>query len=153
MKTLILLVLFTPMIYAQQIVEVSDTETKIAKNVEIIYHDGKIFTGVVIEQYDNGKPKLFKTVKNGLADGLWQEWYPNGNLRFNAQWKTGKGHGLWKYYHENGVVRQEEFYDMDIPIGIFRTYYNSAQVETISYWLNGKKQSTEKYDENGILTE
>ena len=154
MKTLILLILFTPMIYAQQIVDVSDTELKIAKNVEIIYQDNQIFSGVVTEQYVNGKPKLFKTVKNVLADGPWQEWYQNGNLKFDANWKEGKGHGLWKYFHENGQVRQEEFYNMDKPIGIFRSYYINGQLKTITYWLDGKKQAyEEKYTETGILIE
>lgn len=43
-------------------------------------------------------------------------------------------------FYENGVLRQEEYYDMDLPIGIFRDYHNNGKVKVKSMWLNGKKQ-------------
>lgn len=104
--------------YGQTITDVSKTTKKVVDGIEIIIYQNQPLTGVLTQSYANGKPKSWTEMKNGRPDGLWQEWYENGKLKFNAYWTEGKGHGLWEYYHENGALRQEEFYDMDLPIGV-----------------------------------
>lgn len=126
-------------INGQTIIDISKTEKGIKEGIEITLFQNKPFTGNATESYPNGNPKFNISFKDGITNGLWQEWYANGKLKFNAYWLNGKGHGLWEYYHENGVIRQEEFYNMDIPIGIFKVYYNNGQIKSKSSWLNGKK--------------
>lgn len=138
--------------FGQVTVEVSKTKKETKNGVEVTTLDGKNLTGFVVESYPNGKPKSWKTLKDGITSGLWQEWYENGSLKFNAHWLDGKGHGLWEYYHENGVLRQEEFYNLDTPVGVFRDFYNNGQIKVKSSWLNGKKYGIwTYYSETGIL--
>lgn len=149
---LFFLLFFTSIAFGQTIIDVSKSK-KIAKDgIELTTFEGKSFTGFLTENYPNGKPKSWTSMKDGLPDGLWQEWYENGHLKFNANWLNGKGHGLWEYYHENGILRQEEFYNLDIPIGIFRVFYTNGQLKTKTSWLNGKKYGVwTYYSEYGIL--
>lgn len=136
----------------QTVVDVTQTQKIKEKGIELTAFNGKPLTGIITAAYSNGKPKSWINLKNGIADGLWQEWYSNGQLKFSANWLNGKGHGLWLYYHENGTLRQEEYYNLDIPIGIFRDFYDNGQLKTKSMWLNGKKHGVwSYYDTNGIL--
>ncbi len=138
--------------FGQSIVDVSKTQ-KITKNgVEVINFQGKPLSGFLIENYLNGKPKSWITLHDGITNGLWQEWYENGKLKFNAYWLDGKGHGPWEYYHDNGVLRQEEFYNLDIPIGIFRVFYDNGQLKEKTSWLNGMRHGIwNYYNEVGAL--
>jgi len=79
-------------------------------------------------------------MKNGLANGLWQEWLENGNLRYDANWKDGKAQGLWKYFHDNGILRYEEAYILDIPNGISRSYYNSGVLQNDFFFSEEKNR-------------
>lgn len=143
---------YTSTTYAQLTVEISKSKIVTQNGIEITTFAGKPLTGYLVESYPNGKPKLWRTVKDGITNGLWQEWYENGKLKFNAFWLDGKGHGLWEYYYDNGVLRQEEFYNLDIPIGIFRVFHENGQLKSKTSWLNGKKHGTwTTYNEYGTL--
>jgi antitoxin component YwqK of YwqJK toxin-antitoxin module len=136
----------------QTFVDVSKTKKITKDGVELTTIEGKPFTGYLTETYLNGKPKTWKTVKEGISDGQWQEWLENGKLRYNAYWKDGKGHGLWQYFHDNGTLRYEESYIMDIPNGISRSYYDNGQLKDDFFWLQGKKQGVwTSYSETGVV--
>lgn len=149
--------LFIPLLLSfcvngQSFVDVSKTKKITKEGVEITTFEGKPFTGYLTEAYPNGKPKTWKTLKDGITNGLWQEWLENGKLRYNAYWKDGKGHGLWQYFHDNGILKYEESYIMDIPNGISRAYHLNGQLKDDNFWLNGKKQGVwSSYSETGIL--
>ena len=160
-----LIVAWTFVSFCQSVIDNSKTKSVTQNGIEITTFESKPFTGFVVESYSNGKPKSWKTLKNGITNGLWQEWYENGKLKFNAYWLDGKGHGLWEYYHENGQLRQEEFYNLDIPIGIFKVYFENGQLKSNTSWNNGKKHGiwtfynengtvlkTEVYDDNKLLS-
>jgi len=102
--------------------------------------DGKLYSGVIVENYENGQPKLWKQIEQGRAHGLWKEWYQNGNLRYKAEWKEGKGHGYWQYFFENSQLRSEEIYEADINQGIGLHYHRNGQLKKKTYHLDGKKQ-------------
>lgn len=155
MKTIFLLfIVFFSALSAQgqSFIDVSKTKKITKGGIELTAFEGKPFTGFLIENYPNGKPKTWKTIKDGLADGQWQEWLENGKLRYNAYWKEGKGHGLWQYFHDNGVLKYEESYIMDISNGISRSYYENGQLKDDFYWFQGKKQGVwTSYSETGIV--
>lgn len=109
-------------------------------------------TTIISEQYANGSPKLWKTLVDGKAEGLWLEWYPDGTLRYKAYWKNNLGHGKWEYFHPNGQLRSESFYLEDIGQGIERSYFNNGQLQSDATYANGKKIGEELiYDVNGTL--
>ena len=137
---------------AQTIVEKSKTELIEKDGKKVRTFENKPFTGFLTEYYANGKPKTWIMMKDGLANGSWQEWLENGNLRYDANWKDGKAQGLWKYFHDNGALRYEEAYIMDIPNGISRAYFNNGVLQHDFFFLQGKKQGTwSYYSESGIL--
>jgi len=146
------LVHFSFTVFGQTAVDISKTQKATKNGVEITTFEGKPFTGYLTETYPNGKPKTWITVKEGIANGQWQEWFENGKLKYNAYWKEGKGHGLWLYFHENGNLRYEESYIMDIPNGISRQYYDNGQLKADFFWLQGKKQGVwTSYSETGVV--
>jgi antitoxin component YwqK of YwqJK toxin-antitoxin module len=146
------ILLWTSTAFGQLTVDVSKTKKITQNGVELTTFEGKPFTGFLTEGYPNGKPKSWKTIKDGISNGLWQEWSENGKLRYNAYWKDGKGHGLWQYFHDNGIVKYEEAYILDIPNGISRAYYENGQLKEDMFWLQGKKQGEwTSYSETGIV--
>jgi antitoxin component YwqK of YwqJK toxin-antitoxin module len=149
---LLVFLFFTLPVFGQVSVDISKTKKITQNGIEITAYEGEPLTGFLTENYPNGKLKSWITVKDGIANGLWQEWLENGHLRYNAYWKDGKGHGLWQYFHDNGALKYEEAYIMDIPNGISRTYYNSGKLQNDFFYLNGKKEGTWRYySETSIL--
>jgi antitoxin component YwqK of YwqJK toxin-antitoxin module len=136
----------------QSFVDVSKTKKITKEGVEITTFEGQPYTGYLTETYPNGKQKTWKTVKDGITNGQWQEWLENGKLSYNAYWKDGKGHGLWQYFHDNGTLKYEESYIMDTPNGISRAYYDNGQLKDDFFWLQGKKQGVwTSYSETGVV--
>lgn len=110
------------------------------------------YTGIISENYPNGKPKLWKNVINGKANGLWLEWYANGELRYRAYWKDSKGHGKWEYFYSDGTLRSVSVYQNDIPIGLSRTYHPNGQLASETTYVDGKKNGiVYTYDTQGTL--
>ncbi|RZS99465.1 PD40 domain-containing protein [Aquimarina brevivitae] len=110
------------------------------------------YTGIVVENYADGHPKLWRQEKNGKADGLWQEWYPNGKLRYRAWWKNGLGNGKWEYFYPNGQLRSASFYIKDIAQGIMTSYHENGQIAQQSVYIDGRLDGiVYDYDANGII--
>ena len=42
------------------------------------YYEGKPFTGVCVDYYQNGKKNMRKCVKVDIKDGLWASWRDDG---------------------------------------------------------------------------
>lgn len=99
----------------------------------------EIFSGNVVEYYDDGKLKKWREVKNGAAEGLWLEWLENGYLRYRAYWKDGKGDGLWQYFHDNGKLRSEGVYENDLPKGVHYFWHSNGQLKVKRIYLDGKE--------------
>ena len=155
MKTIIsVFIVFFSVLCAngQSFVDASKTKKVTKEGAELTTFEGKPFTGFATESYPNGKLKSWKTVKEGITNGQWQEWLENGKLRYNAYWKDGKGHGLWQYFYDNGTLKYEESYIMDITNGISRAYYDNGQLKDDFFWLQGKNQGVwTSYSETGVV--
>lgn len=110
------------------------------------------YSGIITDQYPNGKPKVWRNFENGVPDGKWIEWYPSGVMRYKADWKAGKGEGNWEYYFENGQLRYEGVFMADVPVGIHFTYHENGVLATKEIYLKGKLHGEiMSWDENGIL--
>ena len=112
----------------------------------------KNYSGIISERYANGSPFLWKTLKNGKAEGVWLEWYNDGTLRYRSNWKNSMGEGKWEYFHPNGKLRSESFYIEDKAYGIYRSYYENGQLQTDATFANDKKVGIELvYNIDGTL--
>lgn len=104
--------------------------------------NGQLFTGTLVEYYADGKPKMWREVKEGFAEGLWTEWLENGNLRYKAEWKRGAGDGLRQYFHDNGRLRSEGFYQNDLAEGVHYTWHENGQLRVKGVYRNNKQEGT-----------
>ena len=102
--------------------------------------NGQLLTGKFVEYYPDGKPKMWREMKEGFAEGLWMEWLENGNLRYKAEWKRGKGDGLWQYFHDNGKLRYEGFLRNDLSEGVHYTWHENGQLKVKGVYSNDKQQ-------------
>lgn len=139
---------------------VRDSELNYSGNVIRLKSSGELFTGINAEYFADGKPKLWRQINNGVAEGLWMEWFANGNLRYKAFWKQNKGDGLWQYFHENGRLRTEGFYADDLAQGVHyewhengqlrvkRIYRDNKQTGVLTFYLpSGEVEKTEVYQD------
>jgi hypothetical protein len=67
--------------------------------------------GSIVENYDNGKPKLRAETKDGLKDGRYREYYEDGSVKIKGSYKKGKKDGKWRYYDKDGKLIKKEKYD------------------------------------------
>jgi antitoxin component YwqK of YwqJK toxin-antitoxin module len=130
-------------LFAQEKIVRADEVTDDLFNIKL-KSNGQIFTGKVVQYFPDGRPKLWREVKDGFADGLWMEWLENGNLRYRAYWKKGKGDGLWQYFHDNGKLRSEGFYSEDLAEGVHYEWHDNGQLRVKRIYRNNKQ--------NGVLT-
>ena len=49
--------------------------------VKEVFLDGKLFSGVCVDYYDNGQKKYEGKFKNGKEEGLCIHWYENGQKK------------------------------------------------------------------------
>ncbi|MBS1562800.1 MAG: hypothetical protein JST39_00370, partial [Bacteroidetes bacterium] len=85
--------------------------------------DSSFIAGNVIDTFDAGMLRFI-----GFIDGSWQAWYENGQLEAEGIASHGKPAGTWRWYRESG---------------------KPSSVET---YQNGKIETLECYNEQGVLT-
>lgn len=73
--------------------------------------DGQPFTGILVENYPDGKPKQHWPMKNGFSHGLVEEWYPNGQQSVATHWEDGQRHGENLYWNPDGTVQKKQLWD------------------------------------------
>ena len=69
--------------------------------------DGKLFSGICVDYYDNGRKKYEIPFKNGQKEGFSIFWYINGQKQSEGYYRDGKEEGLWSYWDENGHKESE----------------------------------------------
>jgi hypothetical protein len=67
--------------------------------------------GSIMEDYDNGKPKLRAETKDGKKDGKYREYYDDGGIKVKGNYSNGKKDGRWRYYDKDGKLIRKEKYD------------------------------------------
>ncbi len=115
--------------------------------------DASSNTSVTQESYPDGKPRLWKQLRNGKAEGLWLEWHTNGAVRFRSWWRAGQGDGRWEYFYPSGRLRSESTFSADEPVGSEREYHENGVVKAERTYVNGKQHGVASaFDVNGIPT-
>ena len=75
-----------------------------------MYFEGKPFTGVAFDIWEDGQLHYEGTYKDGKQDGLFQTWYDNGQLAIRQNYKDGKYDGLFQSWYKNGQLEYERNY-------------------------------------------
>lgn len=74
----------------------------------LLLYEGKPFSGVAIDYYEDGAIYWQSQYLNGLKHGWNREWYPTGILKME-NWRLGEaGHGITKHYFPDGKIKSHE---------------------------------------------
>jgi antitoxin component YwqK of YwqJK toxin-antitoxin module len=82
----------------------------------ILYHKGKLFTGIAYTEFPNGQLETEIEYKEGAVCGLDREWYQDSTLEHEYHVKNGAAHGSSKAWHPNGKPKHEALYEFGIKI-------------------------------------
>ena len=77
------------------------------KNGDVIFSEGKIPDGMVIENYPSGKAKNIMFYENSERNGPAISLYESGRIKSQANYKNGNPTGKGFYYFESGAVMTE----------------------------------------------
>jgi antitoxin component YwqK of YwqJK toxin-antitoxin module len=118
--------------------EYSDTNTVISKGE---YIDGKK-DGVWF--YELGDHREEGRYIEGLKDGEWIYYYPNKKINFKGSYINGDPDGKHFYYYLNGKIKREEYYELGLQEGTWRTYDEEGNLILTSEWEGGKEVRLDK---------
>lgn len=73
------------------------------------------------------------------------EYYPNGQLKGRINYSSpGIIDGPSKYYYPDGRISSEGLWKDFKKVGEWKNYHSDGQLETIDFYVNGRKERTEK---------
>lgn len=133
----------------------------------LVFHDGKLYSGVRYKEYKAGKKHWEVKVLSGRMNGSYSEWFRSGAVRvlqsYKANKRVGKSKtywdinndgehhlretgtysnnkktGAWYYYHQNGQLHYKDSLDQGSRI---------LEGRYIFYYSNGKKEKVLSYKE------
>ena len=108
--------------------------------------NGRPFSDLAVDYFDNGRIKIKGRYSGGYASGYWSYYYPNGQLKARGRYYKAidknldglinEGRvGKWIYWFENGSKKM---------VG---TYKNNKKNGNWTYWhQNGFKHSEGRYN-------
>ncbi|MGW0935082.1 toxin-antitoxin system YwqK family antitoxin [Streptomyces sp. NPDC002666] len=77
----------------------------------LMRYRGELFTGEMVEQYDDGRIFSRTTYVNGMEDGPSQGFYADGSPQSAGVAARNKAVGEWREWHPDGSIRQIDVYD------------------------------------------
>jgi len=120
-------------------IEILSTNKELSVSHDTVFFQGKLYSGFVLEKYENGQVAANNGFFNGKLEGKQEKYYPDGSkmeLRFyHENRKNGTHHGWW----QNGQMKFEYFIKADIPVGTHKEWYPSGQLYSL-YTYNQEGQ-------------
>ena len=118
----------------------------------LFYYEGKLFTGIGIDMWNEKQLKSEISFKNGKIDGVARSYHENGNLQSQRFWKEGKGDGEFKVYSESGQLLKEGTYKNGQMDGIWKEYFENGKLKAEMSYTDGKLDGVVKeFDRTGKL--
>ncbi|MDA9237243.1 hypothetical protein N9O99_02155 [Schleiferiaceae bacterium] len=128
----------TPEVVTEEVSVRFLNEVLIMKNDGKRYFEGKPFTGVAFDVYDNGE--------------LWKEYnYKDGQLVSESNYKDGELR-FRQSYHDNGQMRSKKNLKNFRSDGLTQRWYDNGQLEMEENWKGGEVVSFKHWDKNGKLS-
>ena len=133
---------------------ISIDSIKIINNMYYIVNTNQVYSGKIIDKWQNGNQKIEIRIKSGLKHGSSKEWYENGHKNSSSVWKTGTKNGYYKEWHENGQPRIKGKYLEGKKHETWTTYYPNGQIKKQINYIDGIPDGTlSKWYSNGQLKE
>ncbi len=117
----------------------SEIDIVYEENQMFFIKNSKRFTGLVLEYYNDKKPKVEINVINGLKDWIFSQYYENGKLQVESKFKKGKLVGRFKAFHENGNEQIITFYKENLRMGSFEEFFDNKKIKLCGNYFNGIK--------------
>ena len=99
-----------------------------------------LFTGTIVEIFENGNLKTLATVKNGEADGHATFWYKNGQRKLEFNVREGVREGMAYEWHRNGSLKAKAKYKDNNRHGLATTYYENGVKKSVIRFINDIRQ-------------
>lgn len=120
--------------------------------------NGKLTTPILVVNgnanvkcfYQNGKPSLEYTIKNGELEGRRKEFHSNGNLVSDEEFENGYNKGTEKIYYSNGKPKTIITYKYGVNDGLYSEFYENGKIKyKVNYLADEKYGDAIYYSENG----
>ena len=133
-----------------QVRKLMDSEVKFDNG--LFYYEGKLFTGIGINMWNEKQLESEISFKNGKIDGVVKYYHENGKLQSQRFWKEGKADGELKVYYESGQLFKEGAFKNGQMDSIWKEYFESGKLKAEMSYTDGKLNGVVKeYDETGKL--
>jgi antitoxin component YwqK of YwqJK toxin-antitoxin module len=162
-----LTILFTINNFAQQMLPMSNTETKkevsmtdaTGKTTNGVYKyyakgDDKPFTGILFAKYKNGNYESWQEFENGVGQGKWINYYENGNYKEIGNYNNNLVEGSIQKFYKNGILKSKGTYkNWRIKIGEWKYYSEDGSLNnTIDYGKKGNIEEVKAYYKRGEIS-
>lgn len=131
--------------------EVSSGDLKLSKQNRILYFDGLLFTGKVVES-NSGQIISITEYKSGKQDGFQFRYYSNGNLSEERYYENGLKTGEHKGWWENGNLKFVYHFKNDVFDGNVKAWNESGMLFNDFNYVNCKEDGLQKaWSSNGEI--
>ncbi|MBO7098061.1 MAG: toxin-antitoxin system YwqK family antitoxin [Alphaproteobacteria bacterium] len=103
------------------------------------------YTGIIKEEFNDGRLRVMAYFQNGKANGRRKEYYENGQLKEESFYKDGKMDGLFVSYYKNGLIEQEVYYKDGKIDGRWKLYNQNGMVQNEKYYYQGNETANASY--------
>ena len=98
----------TPPVKSPEVAKVVVDGDKIEEREDLYYFEGKLFTGLAVDKYENGQKKYEATYKDGKEDGLSTSWYENGQKSWEGTFKDGEEISTKEWDEDGNPLGQDQ---------------------------------------------
>ncbi len=131
--------------------EVSSGDLKLSKQNRILYFDGLLFTGKVVE-VNNGQITSETEYKSGKQDGFQFRYFSNGNLSEERYYENGLKTGEHRGWWEKGKLKFIYHFKYDVFDGNVKAWNESGMLFNDFNYVNGKEEGLQKaWSSNGEI--
>ena len=117
----------------------------------LAYINGKLYSGKVIDYYQNGVKKVESVFSNGVENGELLLWDSLGNLLEKSLLKEGQLHGKFRRYYQNGQKMFEGEYVNGQLEGDAFQWYVDGEMKIEYHYEQGKEHGSYiLYDREGV---
>ncbi|MGC6421872.1 MAG: toxin-antitoxin system YwqK family antitoxin [Flavobacteriaceae bacterium] len=108
-------------------------------NGKTIYeHNGKPFTGQVVDNQQKNNKIVNFFVDNGLLNGPYKEVNEKNATILETTYKNGMLHGSYKTFFESGTLQEELMYNAGYLEGVRKYYWPNGMTKEINEYKNGR---------------
>lgn len=112
-------------------------------------YQAKPFTGVLLDTYENWRPKHLQILWKGKFFATEYLWYPDGQQMAVRPHKNGLPEGPWKMWYPDGAVKSLRHYKDGQITGEMWGWHPNGQVSDFNLYENGQEISHKSWIADG----